>query len=194
MKKALFSMIGITTILFLHMAVLAQDGDPDNGAILFSQKCSVCHGESGQGGIGPSLIGCSRCNSADSLFDKIDSDMPFGNPTDCIDTCARDTAAYIFEVLNGGTTGSTTISASSTTTVDGEGPCPAEELYGEYSEETELLRGFRDNVLSTTPEGQELIRLYYELSPVIVKSIEEDEVFEEEVREMIDGVLELSGG
>ena len=32
-------------------------------------------------------------------------------------------------------------------------------LYGEYSEETELLRYFRDNVLCTTPEGQEIIRL-----------------------------------
>ena len=69
--------------------------------------------------------------------------------------------------------------------------CPSKNIYGEYSEKTELLRYFRDNVLSTTPEGQEIIKLYYEWSPVIVKMMEEDEEFKEDVREMIDGILPL---
>jgi len=51
--------------------------------------------------------------------------------------------------------------------------------------------GFRDNVLSQTPEGQEIIRLYYEWSPVIFKMMEEDEEFREEMKEMIDGILLL---
>jgi len=59
------------------------------------------------------------------------------------------------------------------------------------SEETELLRNFRDNVLSKTPTGQEIIRLYYEWSPAIVGAMEEDEEFKEEIEEMIDGVLML---
>jgi hypothetical protein len=53
------------------------------------------------------------------------------------------------------------------------------------------LRFFRDNVLSQTPEGQELIILYYQWSPLIVKAMEEDESFKEEVKEMIDEVLSL---
>jgi len=69
--------------------------------------------------------------------------------------------------------------------------CLSEALYGEHSEETELLRNFRDNILSQTPAGQEIIKLYYEWSPVIVKAMEGDEEFKEEVKEMIDGVLEL---
>ena len=69
--------------------------------------------------------------------------------------------------------------------------CPAEELYGEYAEETELLRHFRDNVLSKTAEGQEVIRLYYEWSPAIVKAMVEDEVFEGEIKKTIDGILPL---
>jgi len=69
--------------------------------------------------------------------------------------------------------------------------CLAEELYGEHSEETELLRCFRDNVLSKTPQGQEITRLYYKWSPVIIKAMEEDEEFKEEMKEMIDGVLLL---
>ena len=40
--------------------------------------------------------------------------------------------------------------------------CPFEQIYGEHSEETELLRYFRDNVLNQTPEGQEIIKLYYQ--------------------------------
>ena len=62
-----------------------------------------------------------------------------------------------------------------------------------YSEETEILQYFRDNVLSKTPEGQEIIRLYYEWSPAIVKAMEKDEEFKKDLKEMIDGVLRLIG-
>jgi len=72
--------------------------------------------------------------------------------------------------------------------------CPSEKIYGEYSTYTELLRYLRDNILSTTPEGQEIIRLYYEWSPLIVKAMEEDAEFKEEVKEMIDEVLFLIKG
>lgn len=70
-------------------------------------------------------------------------------------------------------------------------PCPIKKLYGEHSEETELLKYFRDNVLSKTPEGQELIKLYYRWCPMIVKAMEGDEEFKEEVREMIEAILPL---
>jgi len=53
------------------------------------------------------------------------------------------------------------------------------------------LRKFRDEVLSKTPEGQEIIRLYYQWSSVIVKAMEEDEEFKEEMKGLIDGVLGL---
>ena len=71
--------------------------------------------------------------------------------------------------------------------------CLALEIYGEYSDEIKLLRNFRDNVLINTPGGKELIKLYYEWSPVIVKVIEKNEAFKKEVKELIDGVLELVG-
>ncbi len=71
--------------------------------------------------------------------------------------------------------------------------CLLERIYGEHSEETELLRNFRDHILTQTPEGQEIIRLYYEWSPAIVKVMEEDAEFKEEVKGIIDGVLKLIG-
>jgi len=85
----------------------------------------------------------------------------------------------------------TTSTPDTTTTREEEWPCPTEGIYGEYSEETELLRHIRDSVLNQSPEGQELIRLYYEWSPAIVKAMDEDGKFKEEVKEMIDGILLL---
>jgi hypothetical protein len=64
-------------------------------------------------------------------------------------------------------------------------------MYGEHSEETRLLRYIRDNILSKTHEGRELIKLYYQWSPAIAKAMEKDKAFKEEVKTMIDGVLPL---
>ncbi|MBW2184566.1 MAG: molybdopterin-dependent oxidoreductase, partial [Deltaproteobacteria bacterium] len=69
--------------------------------------------------------------------------------------------------------------------------CPVEKIYGQYSKEAGFLRYVRKNILSQTPEGGEIIKLYYEWSPAIVKEMEEDEKFKEYVKEMIDGVLKL---
>jgi hypothetical protein len=88
----------------------------------------------------------------------------------------------------------TTVQPPAPTTTTVPGLCSAEQIYGEHSEETALLRYFRDNVLTQTPEGQEIIKLYYQWNPVAVKAMESDDEFREEVREMLDGVLELIGG
>ena len=72
-----------------------------------------------------------------------------------------------------------------------QNPCASEEIYGENSREVEILRYVRDNVLSTTPEGQEIIRLYYQLSPVIVMAMQNDGEFKQEMKEMINGILLL---
>ena len=86
---------------------------------------------------------------------------------------------------------STTTTVQPNTTTTSAGICLSETIYGEYSEQTQLLRYIRDSVLAQTPEGQEIIRLYYQLSPTIVKVMEQDDEFTQSVEEMIDGVLEL---
>ena len=70
-------------------------------------------------------------------------------------------------------------------------PCPLEMLYGEESEETKILRRFRDNVLSRTQKGREYIQLYYRWAPVISEVMEQDEAFQANVKDLIDGVLPL---
>jgi hypothetical protein len=84
----------------------------------------------------------------------------------------------------------TTTSIPSTTTIT-DPLCPVELLYGEYAEETEFLRMIRDTILIRTEKGLEIIKQYYEWSPIIVKAMEEDEAFKKEVKELVDGVLEL---
>jgi len=69
--------------------------------------------------------------------------------------------------------------------------CPSSLIYGEYSKETELLRSLRDNVLSKTNEGQKVIKLYYLWSPVIVRAMKQDEDFKDDIKELVDGFLEM---
>lgn len=73
-------------------------------------------------------------------------------------------------------------------------PCTILQLYDKDSEEVEALRVFRDNVLSKTQEGRELITLYYQWSPVIVKAMEQDEEFKQEIKDIVDEILPMIGG
>jgi hypothetical protein len=81
----------------------------------------------------------------------------------------------------------------STTTTSTPSSCPSTAIYGENSEQTEMLRHFRDNILNKTPEGKELIKLYYQWSPVIIKVMKQDREFRKEVKEMIDSLLPMLG-
>jgi hypothetical protein len=69
--------------------------------------------------------------------------------------------------------------------------CPLQYLYGELSEEVMLLREFRNTVLSTTPEGKQIIQLYYQWSPIILKAMEDDEALQAEVKDVVDHIVDL---
>ena len=69
--------------------------------------------------------------------------------------------------------------------------CLIEQLYGEQAEETELLRYVRDTILTKTGEGRELIRLYYQWSHLLTETLEEDEIFREDVKTFIDEIIFL---
>jgi hypothetical protein len=65
------------------------------------------------------------------------------------------------------------------------------QIYGEDSQQVQLLRNFRDRILRKTPEGQQLIKLYYAWSPILLKAIDEDGGIRAEITETIDGILPL---
>jgi hypothetical protein len=132
-----------------------------------------------------------------SVGDSPSGSNIIGSPPDTIlntKTLPQDSSAEITTICGTDITITTSTGGSDTTSSICQQPCCLEEIYGEFSEKIELLRFIRDNVLTQSPEGQELIRLYYKWSPVIVKAMEEDEEFKEEVKEMVDGVLEMIGG
>jgi hypothetical protein len=71
--------------------------------------------------------------------------------------------------------------------------CPASAVLREQGRDAELntLRRFRDEVLSCSSTGQEIIKLYYAWGPAIVEAMEEDEAFKNEVKAALDQVLAL---
>jgi len=117
--------------------------------------------------------------------------------SDCCPEGTLEDGSYVCDdECPGGSAGTTTVSNATTTTVDGESTtttsvCPSEQIYGEHSAEIEFLRNFRDTVLSKTPEGQEIIKLYYQWSPAIAKTMETDEIFKKEIKKAIDEVLKM---
>lgn len=84
----------------------------------------------------------------------------------------------------------TTIITSSTTT-GRKPPCLVETIYGVNSEEAMILRCCRDHILQSTPEGRELVQLYYAWSPFIVRMIEIDPELQYEFRETLDELLHI---
>ena len=83
----------------------------------------------------------------------------------------------------------TTIITSSTTTTR-KPPCTMETIYGEDSAEVVILKYVRDHVLQGTPEGRELVKLYYAWSPFIGRMIENDPELQDELKEMLDVFLD----
>lgn len=84
---------------------------------------------------------------------------------------------------NGGITSQATVTVYST--------CAILEIYGRDSEKVELLRKYRDTVLSQSPEGRAITRLYYAWSPILVQIMEEDNAFKEDLKSLIDTFLPL---
>jgi hypothetical protein len=77
------------------------------------------------------------------------------------------------------------------TTTESSQICPAGFLVGYNQKKMDLLRQFRDEMLGTTPEGRQLIKLYYQWSPVILKAMEADEDLKQDIKGMIDELLPL---
>ena len=81
------------------------------------------------------------------------------------------------------------VTTSSTTTTVPAHPCAAEAIYGRDSEETGLLREYRDKVLSKTSEGQEIIKTYYKFSPPVTKLLEQRPLLKNRAKAFIDSML-----
>lgn len=63
------------------------------GLAPWEQMCSVCHGETGGGGMAPGVL--DYAGSEQSLATFIEQYMPPGNPERCAGDCAADVAAFV---------------------------------------------------------------------------------------------------
>ena len=63
------------------------------GAPLYQQMCQVCHGEAGEGGLGPALQDEARSQS--ELSQIISTTMPQNQPGECTGACADDVAEFV---------------------------------------------------------------------------------------------------
>ncbi|MCX6131784.1 MAG: DUF1592 domain-containing protein, partial [Proteobacteria bacterium] len=70
------------------------------------KQVSKCHGQAGEGGLGPSLVlatgSCQTCGDDASLQKRISSTMPVGAVGTCTGDCAKSTARFIRYALNKG--------------------------------------------------------------------------------------------
>ena len=94
----------------------------------------------------------------------------------------NDGSVYVADTANARVRKYAAVSTTTTTTPG----CPVEILYGSKARETETLRSFRDEVLSTTPEGREIIDLYYRLSPILVQAMAHDEELANKLKALLD--------
>jgi len=68
------------------------------GAARYRELCQVCHGETGEGGLGPVLQDTPR--TLDQLVATISTRMPANDPGRCMGDCATEIAAFIKDGLS----------------------------------------------------------------------------------------------
>ncbi len=166
--------------------------DHDSFKTVHDNDCNRCHSA---GYTAPATATCIQCHPLDSPGECNLVDFHDSFVSDCI-TCHSDcnendvtTTTPVEPTTTTPVEPTTTIPVDATTTTAATQPCPTEEIYGVDSEEVEILRFFRDDTLNTSPEGNEMIRLYYQWSPALTRAIQNDEAFRKRVKEITDRVL-----
>lgn len=69
--------------------------------------------------------------------------------------------------------------------------CAAAYALGTNDPRLELLRTFRDETLSRTPLGNQLIEVYYTMSPLLVREMQNDNRFKEQVEALLDEITRI---
>src|SRR5258706_13408074 len=92
----------VAIVLVAVLCACSSDDAPydyahSKGAAIYQDTCQVCHGETGEGGLGPKLRDIDR--SVDALAATISQRMPANAPGQCSGDCATETAQFIHDGL-----------------------------------------------------------------------------------------------
>ncbi len=82
-------------------APASQDEQVAAGQDVYAADCAECHGEQGEGGTGPLLIGGSKriasYETTERLYDYVSRTMPFDNPGTLAEQQYWDVIAYLLD-------------------------------------------------------------------------------------------------
>ena len=128
--------------------------------------------------------GSSPGSTTSILTDTTSSSTPSSSTTSSSTPSSSTTSSTVHP-------STTSMHSTSSTTVPSLLPpvCVVEEIYGKDSEEVEVLRHFRDTILSKTQSGKEIIKFYYEWNPRVVNALKDDAKLKGNMRQMIDQIL-----
>ena len=167
--------LGAESLHVTHIDCVECHGETTGLGTVQSSACLACH---------PGQMSGTNADQCDLIeFHEDNPDYAPMGPT-----CFSSTDCHLNQCDG---TPTTTTTAQATTSVP-DSTCPSTEIYGEGSLEVTLLRAVRDTVLRQTPEGREIIKLYYQWSPVITMAIRNDKAFKAEMKELLDGMLSLT--
>jgi hypothetical protein len=127
-----------------------------------SSACIVCHPRTGDKGLCPLIDAPVHASTKQTCLG-------------CHTTCAP--------------ANTTTTVTPTTTTTTPAGPCPAEAVLGEGDPRLDTLRTFRDQVLAKNPNGQKMIKMYYDSSAAVVQMLEKDPALKQSAREYLESIL-----
>jgi len=157
-------------------------GDTVHGNHVSQTDCFICHDGTTEKGTVPSS-NCLACHPEDDSANCDLVDFHVANPD------YDPTGVGIPSCLTAGCHQTECGGGQTTTTSASTANCPTEEIYGEGSVEVVILRSIRDNVLTKTPEGREIIKLYYLWSPIVTVAIQNDYSLRKGVKELVDEIL-----
>jgi hypothetical protein len=144
------------------------------------QTCTICH----PGAAGAKPIPSSNCvvchpRTGDKGVCPLINTVATHPKSTCL-TCHTECAPV-------NTT--TTTAPTSTTTTTPAGPCPAEAVLGEDDPRLDTLRAFRDQVLAKNPNGQKMIKMYYDASAAVVQMMDKDPELRESARKYLESIM-----
>lgn len=191
----------VTTVFLIFAAILLIAPQSGYAYPSWSAGCNTCHATAAGTGLHTisTHTNCGSCHAGGTPGKNV-------SPSACI-VCHPAGDAGLCQLINKQGTGhgstcltchssdcapattTTTAAVTTTTTSTPAGPCPAEAVLGEDDPRLDTLRAFRDQVLAKNPNGQKMIKMYYDASAAVVQMMNKDPELRESARKYLESIM-----